>query len=293
VRKNEKGAALIFAAVMMAGLFAFSGAAIDIGLMLNQRTRMQLAADAAALAGAKGLVKNTYQASNDAVAVAASNGYAISATNISYPTPKRVHVEWSTPAGLVLAPFFKMFNVRVGVQSGAEYTGSPNGGGVVPIGIPKQNFTPGQEYVLKPGTGCPHNRGNFGPISINCKGAISYENYIAQGSNIDVKVGDFYYTEPGNMVGPTEKGFSRRIGNDQTSLEDAISKGSPRLVTLPILDDGWWNASTGRSPELVVGFAQFYVTYTAKGEVHGRFVSLLDRSVIPAAGMQYAVKLVE
>ncbi|HBN08115.1 MAG TPA: hypothetical protein DD435_05530 [Cyanobacteria bacterium UBA8530] len=293
MRKNEKGAALIFAAVMMAGLFAFSGAAIDIGLMLNQRTRMQLAADAAALAGAKGLVKNTYQASLDAVAVAASNGYAITATNVSYPSPKRVRVEWSSPAGLVLAPFFKLFNVRVGVQSGAEYTGSPNGGGAVPIGVPKQNFTPGQEYVLKPGTGSPNNKGNFGPLVLDCKGAINYENHIAKGSNVEVKVGSFYYTETGNMVGPTEKGFSRRIANDQTSLEDAIANTSPRLVILPILDDGWWKASTGMSPQLVVGFAQFYVTYTAKGEVHGRFVSLLDQSVVPGAGMQYAVKLVE
>ncbi|MGE5707734.1 MAG: hypothetical protein ACM3YO_05330, partial [Bacteroidota bacterium] len=87
--------------------------------------------------------------------------------------------------------------------------------------------------------------------------------------------------------------FETRIGNDQTSLEDSIEKGSPRLVILPLIDNGWWEASTGTSPQLIVGFARFYVTYSAKGEVHGRFVDYVQQAEISPAGSQYAVKLVE
>lgn len=290
---NEKGSALVFASVIMAGLLAFSGAVIDIGLMLHQRTKMQMAADSAALAGAKGFTENNRKAIAEAETVARNNGYVIDSTHISFPTDHRVRVAWSAPAGLVMAPFFKLFNITVGVQSVAEFSGYKGGEGIVPIGVPKRDFTPGKEYILKPGPGSPNNHGNFAPLRIDCAGAENYKNHIINGSNLDIKVGDYLYTEPGNMVGPTEQGFSTRIGNDQTAFEDALSKDSPRLVTVPLIDNGWWDNSNGLSPELVVGFAHFYITYTAKGEVHGRFVDQLNDSVVSATGTKYAVKLVE
>lgn len=290
---NQKGAAIIFSAVMMAGLLAFSGAAIDIGLMLHQRTRMQAAADSAALAGAKALTKSGIRATYEAIAVAGTNGYTIDASNVTIPTPTKVRVAMSAPAGMILKPFFNLFDIRIGVASAAEFTPLPGGGGCTPIGVPKKDFVPGKEYPLKPGTGSPNNHGNFAPLVFDCRGANNYQQHIETGSNIPIKVGQYYYTETGNMVGPTQKGFENRIGNDQTSLEDSIEKGSPRLVILPLIDNGWWEASTGTSPQLIVGFARFYVTYSAKGEVHGRFVDYVQQAEISPAGSQYAVKLVE
>lgn len=293
MRRSEKGSALVFASVIMTGLLAFSGAVIDIGLMLHQRTKMQMAADSAALAGAKGMTESSRKAIAEAEIVARNNGYTIDSTHISFPTERRVRVAWSAPAGLVMAPFFKLFNINIGVQSVAEFSGYKGGEGVVPIGVPKRDYTPGKEYIMKPGTGSPNNRGNFSPLIIDCAGAENYKKNIINGSNLDIKVGDYLYTQPGNLVGPTEKGFASRIGSDQTAFDDALTKDTPRLVTVPLIDNGWWDASTGTSPQLVVGFAHFYITYTAKGEVHGRFVDQLNDSVVSATGTKYAVKLVE
>lgn len=53
---NERGQTLVFVALLMVGLLAASGLAIDGGTMLLERRRMQNAADAAAMAGARDLV---------------------------------------------------------------------------------------------------------------------------------------------------------------------------------------------------------------------------------------------
>src|SRR5712691_4146081 len=50
--KDQSGQVLVFSAIMMTVLLAFTGLALDLGLATMDRRKAQVAADAAALAGA-------------------------------------------------------------------------------------------------------------------------------------------------------------------------------------------------------------------------------------------------
>src|SRR5262245_56932377 len=83
-RKPNRGAIVVLVAVCMAVLLSFVAITIDGGGLLDQRRRAQAAADAAALAGAEDLFRNTPTshgvdtsgtAAGRAEAIAAANGF--------------------------------------------------------------------------------------------------------------------------------------------------------------------------------------------------------------------------
>jgi Flp pilus assembly protein TadG len=76
-REAEAGVVLVWVAIMMAVLLAFTGWAVDYSHWNQERSRMQKAADAAALAGAVYMPENTGGIAFDtARSIAAKNGYA-------------------------------------------------------------------------------------------------------------------------------------------------------------------------------------------------------------------------
>ena len=79
--KNESGQVLVLAAMSMTLMMGFAGLAIDVGMLFHVRRNMQIAADAAALAGA---VDYKYSASSSsAIAAAKSAATANGITDLS------------------------------------------------------------------------------------------------------------------------------------------------------------------------------------------------------------------
>jgi Flp pilus assembly protein TadG len=79
--KNESGQVLVLAAMSMTLMMGFAGLAIDVGMLFHVRRNMQIAADAAALAGA---VDYKYNASSSsAIAAAKSAATANGITDLS------------------------------------------------------------------------------------------------------------------------------------------------------------------------------------------------------------------
>ena len=74
VLRNERGSVLIFTAVALLALVAIAGITIDSAVMMTTRNQLQGAADAAALAGASGLLEGSASEAEDrAMAFAAHN----------------------------------------------------------------------------------------------------------------------------------------------------------------------------------------------------------------------------
>ena len=91
---NNRGSVIIMTAVAMVAMLAFSALTIDGAMLLTTRNQLQTAADAAALAGASGLVNGNQQtATTRAITFAASNQAVqdsrrpvlISAADITFP----------------------------------------------------------------------------------------------------------------------------------------------------------------------------------------------------------------
>ena len=89
--KNCKGNILAVTAISMFAIVLMMSFAIDVSQVLTARNQLQVAADAAALAGASGLITSQSLARSRAISFAAknnclNNGVNIGAGNISFPT---------------------------------------------------------------------------------------------------------------------------------------------------------------------------------------------------------------
>lgn len=100
---NSRGSIIISAAVALVAMFAFSALIIDGAMMMTTKNQLQAAADAAALAGASGLVSGGNQglATNRAIAIASNNlaeldikrPVVITAADVTFPTATSIRVQ--------------------------------------------------------------------------------------------------------------------------------------------------------------------------------------------------------
>lgn len=300
---REKGGTLVTTALFATGLVVATGLVADTGALVYQRTRMQVASDAAALAGAKGLPNGQIHAVAQAQAMASKNGYELSPAGIKIQNGSRMTVTLNSPVNSIVGRVLEALKPAgapgtappfiTGARSVADVHASQLNYGLRPLGVPQQDFRAGSEYVLKQGAGSSL-RGNFQALALDGPGATLYRSAILNGAMRTIHVGDMVPTEPGNMVGPTVTAINQLVEGDRTSYRDA-AKGAmtPRVVTLPLLDQSFFSAS-GRSNVTIAGFARFYLTYTtSRGEVFGRFIDMVSEREVRGTTQQYAVRLAD
>lgn len=300
-RQHERGATLVTTALFATGLVVFTGLVADTGGMMYHRTRMQVAADAAALAGAKGLLNGQTYAVAQAKEMAAKNGYQLADAGITILQGSRMKVAMDLPTPSVVGRVLEAVQgsgdpnqaspLTVGAKAQADLHCVELTYGVRPFGVPEQDFKAGAEYVLKQGPGGAI-RGNYQALGIDGTGANVYRTSILNGAKRTLNVGDMLPTEPGNMSGPTVTAVNQLLGNDHTSYRDAAAGArTPRVMILPLLGDSFFSVN-GRSNVVVTGFARFYVTYTtSRSEVFGRFIERVKDTQVKGTALQYAVRL--
>lgn len=114
---NDSGSVVIMAAVAIVGLFAFAVLAIDGAMLMTTKNQLQAAADAAALAGASGLVEGSQAVATDRAIRFASYNEAvqdirrpviISDADVSFPEARmiRVRTHRTAATGDPLRTFF-------------------------------------------------------------------------------------------------------------------------------------------------------------------------------------------
>src|SRR3972149_6375584 len=85
IRAAEHGQIIVLSALSITALLAFTGLAVDVGLMLHTRTDLQKDVDAMALAGAQALCGTSGcepQANTDALHWGGQNGVQVSDTTV-------------------------------------------------------------------------------------------------------------------------------------------------------------------------------------------------------------------
>ena len=310
---------LILFLMSLLGVAAF---AIDYGLWSVNRSQVQSAADAAALAGAAGIPGGWGTATTYANGEYGKNGqpadtHAVtSSSDLQANDSVTVTASRSVTAGF--AGIFGIHSVTVSAKARAtiESFSQMNGIGVMPWGVLQSSYTPGQPYPIY--TKDTANANN-GAISLpyvnnaNCpvpNGASIYSDEIAGSTQVcPVSVGETVDTKPGNNSGPTAQGLNQRITNWETlnqivqfqadGTAKLIDPNSPQLVIIPVLTNqtgqsAWPNGSS--APMTVVGFAWFVITscgdpahptYCGNSdgkEVNGVFVNLETSTTIGTPG---------
>lgn len=320
--KNQKGSTMIFAALMMVSMAGFAALSIDTGVILTADHQLQNAVDAAALAGASGLLINQSTATNRAVTVSALNScinqpVTLNAGNVSYPTANRIRVQATRQINLFMARALGVNTANINALAMAELGALSETKKLRPWCIPFENWTVGSQVVLKAGSqsscgesGTPsyYYAVNYPPVNKGTPvtGADAYRDYIDFSYLGDVAIGDVLQTEPGNMEGPTQQGVNSLISQDPGAYWDNTQKtivnsnfpgfSSPRILKVPFFDPDF-PPLHGRDEVTVAGLGAFFLEGVGNdGEVLGRFIKITTEGTNkagPGAGMLYKVKLLQ
>lgn len=295
LRGRRKGGLLVIVAAAMTVLIGFGALVCDVGLAFAQRTRMQTAADAAALAAASVMDQSQSRARLEAITIAKLNGYQIQGTDIDVDqAAKQVTVHWIEPTGFVLGPVLNRFGVNVGVSASATMEKTGQRLSLVPFLVIRTCDVKKGDWIKVKVGGGDGTTGNFGAGAIDGPGAKVYQDGIVHGAHTPIQIGSFVDFEPGDMVGPTDAGVKARIGDDDTPFESIMENtSSPRLITVPLVGDYTQGSYGGRSkPIMIRGFARLYLVGSQGGVVQARWIDENMLSEVPNAGEKPRPKLV-
>lgn len=275
--KKQRGQVTALLAVNLTLILAAIVLVLDIGIGVLNRSRLQAAADAAALAAVRELRNNdTDAAYQTAVEYAENNGISGDLVSVSFPDggASQLIVTIEQPQTYRVAKVFGDAEGDVDAQTTAMTGAASTIRYASGIGVVQQSFQLGEEYTLmrEPGD-CDHAAGscaNYGPLSLGGEGANNYEEVLTHGYQGDISVGQEIYTEPGRMFGPTQDAVEYRINQAPDETYDTVGPNSPRVLFIALTESLELN---GRDQTTVVGFAAFFLEgVDNSGAVTGRFI---------------------
>jgi Flp pilus assembly protein TadG len=243
-RQRERGAALVLVTIGMLALIAMAGLALDTAHVLLNKSRLQSALDAAALAGAKALSQaaSTTQATTAANSVftlnvaqypelqrAVSAGLAMTTQYSSTLNPFNAG---TTPAAFVRTSItgfttsMSLISV-LGINS-ISVTGSAVAGpspslvqacNIVPVLMcansgaapPLYGYTTNQVVGLNQISGSVIGPGNYGLLALGGNGANTVRANLAGDYASCATIGNSVTTEPGVASGPVSQGINTRF----------------------------------------------------------------------------------
>jgi len=292
---NNRGQTLPIVAIFMFGLLGMGAFAIDVGLWYQQKASAQSVADASALAGAAYLGVNWSTAqthANSEFTVNKKAGDTPTYTQkTTYVAGDTIQVQVQRTAPTFFARLFGKTSVNV--VATAKATMMMNGGGPMPWGVMKGNYTPGTVYQIYTDNSGPNNgairlpawdtsTGTCATGNVNGMGGSQLYTAQIQGGVVTtcpITIGQVLLTKTGNNTGPTSQGVDNRCPSLQppTAIVDfsgptILQPKSCQLVLLPVVEDAATGAAvwptTGSGDVRVVGFSWWVIKdYASLGKI--------------------------
>jgi Flp pilus assembly protein TadG len=277
-KRFSRGQAAIVATLAIPTLVGAIGLGTDLAILFYNWSVLQNAVDSAVLAG------STYLPSSPSLASTTASNYgqqndltANDSTSIALSNNNMaITMTASRAVPYYFARVFGFKSKTIAVTAMAQVQSVGAAAGLVPIGLDVHtDFTPYQQVTLIQG----QSPGNWEPLAMGYSpsddpGGNNYRNNIVNGYPGTVKIGDWIYTETGQLNGPTKQGFNTRLGSGQqsdpggTPLTHTLT--DPRVVELPIVS---FANTNGKSQVPVYGFAVLWVvSVNANGTITGDFI---------------------
>jgi Flp pilus assembly protein TadG len=273
--KSENGEAIVLITLSITILLGLLAFVIDAGQLYIEKSRMQKALDAAALAGALELPEQPNKAISEAEQTLRMNEVAPAIANISInSTYTEIKIQSSKTVSFVFAPVIGIQIGNVHASSIVRLNPLTSGKGAVPLGVDSSiELSFETSVVLKAGESTV---GNFGALALSGKGGNDYETDLKFGFQDILSVGEVLETKTGNMAGPTKKAVDYRISIASTGQSYRnYPPNSPLVVLVPVYEPILIESNQVKKVK-VVGFASFFiekVASTSEGtEVTGRFI---------------------
>ncbi|MCW2700257.1 MAG: uncharacterized protein JWQ45_1792 [Blastococcus sp.] len=252
---GERGAAAVMLSLLLVPMLGFAAIAVDVGSLYAERARLQVAADAAAIAVAQDCSRGNC---GDMLATAqslvtANDGDATAAHPELTSDPHTVTVTGSTPEEHWFAPVIGFDSTAVSATATVGWGGPSNGTALLPLafswcsfkaqtggGIP--STTTLQTILLSKTADAPQ---CVGPSGLNVPGGFGYLVTDPGTCKVTSAIHRWMYSDTGN--GPpsacASKDFSAFLG---------------KTVLMPIYDSVDGQGSSGRYR--VYGYAAFHLT---------------------------------
>ena len=280
IKLNNKGNVSIILCALFTALLGFTACVTDIGLVYVEKAKLTNALDSAALAAVLELPGNSEKAREIANDYLVKNEIDPENTEIIIATDKRsIQIKGAKNVKHFFAPIINInsSDVNSTVKAIVGPSKSVNGG-IRPFAVEKFDYTYGSSVTLKEAAGDGY-RGNYGAVAFGGSGSDVFRNNALYGYFETISVGDYIYTETGNMAGAAND--IKSYINSENSSFDNYQRDSIRLWTIPLVDN---LEVDGRGRIQVVGFGKFYVEEIIKNsgkiEITGRFIQYVTNSII-------------
>lgn len=269
--KDENGNISVLVAMIMLVLIVSIAFVTDIGMVYAEKVKLSKALDASIMAGGLELPKienaenviKEYLVLNGVSLESVTINIAVDGMSAEVIATKPVKHYFATLIGFDFTDITENAKIRLGTASSATT-------GLRPFGVTKFDFQYGDEIILKAGAGDGYH-GNYGALSLGGTGANLLLDNSLYGYDGTLSVGQFIYTETGNMASVVNS-LATYINSIDDTFE-TYTRSSEKLWTIPLFDT---MEVDGKALVEIVGFAQFYVENVTKdagkAEMHGRFV---------------------
>lgn len=262
--RDERGAAAVLISLLLVPMLGFAAIAVDVGALYAERARLQIAADAAALAVAQDCARGNCgdMLATARALVAANDGAASAAQPVLSNDPLSVTVEGSTPQEHWFAPVIGHDSTEVSAVATVGWGGPSRGTSVLPLifswcsfkaqtngGMPSTTTTQTIMFSKSDdGSGC------FGPSGNEVPGGFAW---------VAPDAGTCRATHSIDKLLPSDTGVSLPGSCKQADLDRWLN----RTVLLPIFD---LSGGTGINAWYrVYGYAAFTITgYAVNGSVN-------------------------
>lgn len=242
--KKDNGQSLIIVVLAMTAILSMLALTIDGGMAYALHSRMQTAADTAALSGARELAlgHNSTAAINRANQILVANGGDLARSTVSVSGGGQVNVTATTLFDTIFGGIVGINQMNISASSAAAWGGITATGSVMPLAVPESWWSPGTVWPLydsDAGIG----PGNWGWVNWGSRGNAK-NNVIPPLSDVQISIGDWVESEPGNNTSATQAVGDYWVGQTVTMFLYDITNGEP-----------------GRNMQYhVSGFAQFLIT---------------------------------
>ena len=289
-----KGQVAVILALVLPALIGAVALGTDVAIFYFNWVELQKAADSAVLAGA------TFLPATPSVAVSTAQNYAelngIQNSEIVYvqvaSNNMSIAMKLQRTVPYYFARVLGLTSGIVAVSAVAGIEASNSASGLVPIGLQSGTvLTPYEQIILKlaPAQGSV-GPGNWEPLAMGYTrssdpGGSSYKLNIEYGYQPVININDEIYTEPGNLVGPTQQGIDYRLSEgsstDSSGTVTDHTLADPRVITIPIVNFADIN---GSSQVPVLGFAEFWiVSVSGNGNITGEFIDQVTAGGTPSS----------
>jgi hypothetical protein len=280
-RRGQVAVVLTLAIVTLVGAMALGA---DVAVFYFNWVELQKAADAAVVAGA------TFLPSNPSLAISTANDYVqrngvkqaeIVSTTVS-SDQREIQMKLTRTVPYYFARVLGLSAGLVDVKATGGIQASKTAAGLVPIGIQYgTDMTTFQSVTLKlaPAQGMV-GPGNWEPLAMGYTpnsdpGGKNYQTNIEYGYQPTLTINDLIYTEPGNLVGPTQQGINFRLSGGSTSDPSGTASdhtlSDPRTIEIPIVN---FNNVNGSSQVQIMGFAELWIISVAgNGNITAEFIN--------------------